>query len=127
VPAEGDALRVLLTQLIEVSKVAPETIFLISPFRDVVQQITRIGTQFGLKGDRMGTVHTTQGKEAEVVIVVVGGGSAGARDWTISKPNLLNVAVTRAKARLYLIGDRRDLAQRPHFDVLSRSLPVLVI
>jgi hypothetical protein len=127
VPAEGDALRVLLTQLIEVSKVAPETIFLISPFRDVVQQITRIGTQFGLKTDRMGTVHTTQGKEAEVVIVVVGGGSAGARDWTISKPNLLNVAVTRAKARLYLIGDRRDLAQRPYFDVLSRSLPVLVI
>jgi hypothetical protein len=127
VPAEGDALRALLKQLIQVSHIAPGAIFLISPFRDVVQHITRIGKQFGLESDRMGTVHTTQGKEADVVIVVVGGGSAGARDWVVGKPNLLNVAVSRARARLYLIGDRRDLAQRPYFDVLARRLPIFTV
>ena len=124
VAAEGHALRTLLKQLIHNEEVAPQDVFLISPFRDVVREIVAIGKQFGIKPERIGTVHTTQGKEAQVVILVVGGGSAGARDWVASKPNLLNVAVSRAKTRLYVIGARRDLARRPYFDVLAEHLPV---
>lgn len=38
----------------------------------------------------MHTIHTMQGKESAVVILVLGGRSdnAGARNWVVSEPNL---------------------------------------
>lgn len=55
----------------------------------------------------IGTVHTFQGKEANEVIFLLGcDGSKeadGAVQWVNS--NIVNVAVTRAKFRLYIIGD----------------------
>jgi predicted nucleic acid-binding Zn-ribbon protein len=121
-PDEGKALEALLGALINTHRASRDDIFLVSPFRDVVRQLRSIGDRHGLNKARIGTVHTTQGKEASVVIMVLGGGAAGARDWAASKPNLLNVAVSRAKARLYVIGDRRDWSARRYFDVLSKKL-----
>lgn len=59
--------------------------------------------------ERVGTIHTVQGREAEAVIFVLGAPNAdqtGARAWAGKQPNLLNVAVTRAKEALYVIGNR---------------------
>lgn len=123
IPAEGDALRELLQDLLRKNNVPADDIFLISPFRDVVRELKTIGKTFGLDcKQRVGTVHTTQGKEADVVIMVLGGGTGGARDWAASKPNLLNVAASRAKARFYVIGERAEWAKRRYFDVLSKEL-----
>jgi len=122
IPAEGDALRQLLEDLLRQHQVPAGDIFLISPFRDVVRELRGIGKDFNLDYRRVGTVHTTQGKEADVVIMVLGGGTVGAKNWAASKPNLLNVASSRAKARLYVIGDRADWAKRRYFDVLANQL-----
>jgi hypothetical protein len=67
--------------------------------------------------DRIGTVHTFQGKEAPVVIFVLGADqqSKGSADWVAKKPNLLNVAVTRAKRRLYIVGDYSLYQKLPYF------------
>lgn len=121
-PAEGEALRCLIQSLLRQAKIPADDIFLISPFRDVVRELKGIGKAFGLDYRRIGTIHTTQGKEANIVIMVLGGGSPGARDWAASKPNLLNVAASRAKARFYVVGDREDWSKRRFFDVLSRNL-----
>ncbi|MOA58091.1 hypothetical protein D3C78_1824150 [compost metagenome] len=66
-----------------------------------------------------------QGKEAAVIILVLGGNteSPGARDWAVSEPNLLNVAATRAKRRLYVIGDRNDWQGRSLFCEVMQLLP----
>lgn len=122
IPAEGDALRTLLHDLIYAQQVPAGEIFLTSPFRDVVRELEGIGKSFALDYRRVGTVHTTQGKESELVILVLGGGSGKARRWASGKPNLLNVAVSRAKTRIYVIGDRADWSTRPHYDVLARIL-----
>lgn len=59
--------------------------------------------------DRVGTIHTVQGREADSVILVLGApnmGHHGARSWAAETPNILNVAVSRAKQNLYVIGSR---------------------
>ncbi|WP_028114982.1 AAA domain-containing protein [Ferrimonas kyonanensis] len=62
--------------------------------------------------DNIGTVHTFQGKEASTVLLCTAGSlirkKAGGISWVNSKPNLLNVAVTRAKHHLFVLGNRRD-------------------
>ncbi len=62
--------------------------------------------------DNIGTVHTFQGKEASVVIFCLAAskvrGTTGGIKWVNSKPNLINVAVTRAKHHLFIVGNYED-------------------
>lgn len=121
VPAEGETLRALLALLHEYGVDAAD-ISVITPFKAVQENLKR------LLDDTMvsGTIHTMQGKEAPVVIMVLGGNTAGpgARDWAVSEPNLLNVAATRAKRRFYVIGDRNDWQNRALFCDVMDILPL---
>jgi hypothetical protein len=69
-------------------------------------------------GTHIGTVHTFQGKEDSIVWMVLGcnGTRKGAISWASSRPNLLNVALTRAKHRFFMIGDAELWGSRRHFD-----------
>jgi hypothetical protein len=74
-----------------------------------------------------GTVHTVQGREAEAVIFVLGapdGSQQGARAWAGKAPNLLNVAVTRAKEAVYVVGSREAWKDAGVFQILSRIFSV---
>ncbi|MEU8437258.1 ATP-binding protein [Streptomyces sp. NPDC029216] len=100
---------------------------IIAPFRALVAECQKIcrgreGWTSQLIEERCATVHRAQGKEADVVILVLGGGRPGARDWAARTPHLLNVAASRAKRRLYVIGERSLWAPLPHFDVLASEL-----
>ena len=105
----------------------PEKIFIISPFRAVPKKLKEearlnggIIKELVFRGN-VGTIHTFQGKESEVVILMLGGRTPGARRWAAEKPNLLNVAVTRAKKELYVIGDIEAWEKLNYFDVLANS------
>lgn len=118
------ALKALLTALSK-DGVEASDISVITPFKAVRDNLKRmLGSSIGF-----GTIHTMQGKEAQIVILILGGNTAGpgARDWVVSEPNLLNVAATRAKRRLYVIGDRDDWQSRALFCEVMDLLPPLSI
>lgn len=121
VPAEGQALRQLLA-LLHKDGVTAKDISVITPFKAVQQNLRRMLQNKMVSG----TIHTMQGKEAPVVIMVLGGNTegSGARNWAVSEPNLLNVAATRAKRRFYVIGDRSDWKQRALFCDVMDLLPL---
>lgn len=73
---------------------------------------------------RIGTVHTFQGKEESLVWMVLGCDvqTRGAAAWAAGKPNLLNVALTRARHRFFLIGDAGLWGGLPYFAEASPAL-----
>lgn len=77
--------------------------------------------------DRVGTVHTFQGKEENAVFMVLGTDATrkGAAQWAASRPNLLNVAATRARYRLFIVGDRDLWRGQPYFNDAAEMLPAI--
>ncbi len=56
----------------------------------------------------IGTVYTFHGKETTIVIIYLGVGEdhEGAANWASNSPDILNVAVTRAKNRVIIVGNK---------------------
>ncbi|MFJ7142451.1 DEAD/DEAH box helicase [Pseudomonas protegens] len=108
------------------------SVFVISPFRKVAQECGSVFKRVHMsKKDwpvDWGTVHRFQGKEADIVLIVLGSApgdaGGGSRHWASSKPNLLNVALTRAKARVYVIGSIQDWSACPQFGTLASALRI---
>ncbi|MEN5300122.1 AAA domain-containing protein [Brucella sp. TWI559] len=117
-------------------------LYLISPFKEIKSAIVRVlasaetwqrqhvgrpqGLQVWLK-THVGTVHTFQGKEEDTVVMVLGADfdHAGAARWAASKPNILNVAMTRAKRRFYMVGDKKLWGELRYFNEAARMLPTV--
>ncbi|MFH3015009.1 AAA domain-containing protein [Serratia marcescens] len=117
-PDEGEAVVRLLKEL-AASGITNPDVFIITPFKIVEQNMRRrldsetdLLRAFGVKldewcRDRVGTIHTFQGREADTVILLLGAPKASqqrARQWAASPPNIINVAVSRAKQNLYVVG-----------------------
>ena len=116
-------------------------IFIITPFTSVahgfksyMQSIsddivnwTDKDNKSGWLKDNIGTVHTFQGKEAKVVIYMLGcqsdGTANGAIKWV--NANNVNVAFTRAKEYIYVIGDVTKWAElNKNLAFAQRYLPI---
>ena len=133
-PEEGEATIALLSELRR-REVEPN-LYVVMPFVVVKDGLYRaILESRVLEGwvpdpkewikERVGTVHTVQGREAEAVIFVLGAPLAqqrGARGWAGGQPNLLNVAITRAQERLYVVGSRAAWENAGVFAALARRL-----
>lgn len=137
IPAQGEEVVKLLAQLVAAEKALPN-LYIISPFNGISSKLKSLLREkksqwtIGLPNpdidnwvkESVGTVHTFQGKEADAVIFVLGGdkSSQPAIKWASEKPNILNVAATRAKYRLYIIGNR-ELWRLNHFRKAIDRLP----
>jgi len=107
-------------------------IYIISPFTSVVAGVREMlkkrlnnseGNYDSFLADNIGTVHRFQGKEANEVIFLLGcdENASGAVQWVNS--NIVNVAATRAKYRLYIIGDRsKNVWQQNKFLKIAMTL-----
>jgi len=133
---EGDEVLRMLRKIKQAG--ATPDLYVITPFvivADRLRQVLREGnilTRWVSEdegrwiNERIGTVHTAQGREAEAVILVLGAPhptQTGARGWAGSRPNLLNVAVTRAKEAIYVIGNRQLWREAGLFRELDKQLP----
>jgi len=75
--------------------------------------------------ENCGTIHTFQGKEASEVLLVLGcdtQSGLGAARWVGQKPNIINVAVSRAKFRLAVIGDYDLWKNIPYVQSICKNL-----
>ena len=139
VQAEGVLIARAIADLCAILPLPPD-LYVISPFRVPTFRLRRLllqtptvlaGRSLKEREDwiekRVGTVHTFQGKEAESVILMLGAGRGakpGSRNWAGSTPNLLNVAATRAKRSLYIVGNRNEWQGAGVFSRAARMLDV---
>jgi len=137
VPEQIELVRRAVHALYEREGRLPD-LYIISPFRRIKQALAQaIGTpeawpRGAMPGktelrtwtkEKIGTVHTFQGKEQSLVWLVLGCDTAteGGAAWASKKPNLLNVALTRAKHRFFMIGNETVWAKRPYFRTADRA------
>jgi hypothetical protein len=132
IPEHGEVAAKLLSHLLKQfgnarSPSGDNHVFVLSPFKSVAAKFKELvgGLKNFDRKEMLGTVHTFQGKESDVVILLLGCNPqrAGAIPYfAAAKPNLLNVALTRAKHRLYVIGDRELWARALYFRTLDREI-----
>ena len=138
VTAQGEVIRKMILDEIDRQQ-ALSDLFVISPFSEIPSKprselekplkaaVANLPQQMNDKkvndwlDTHIGTVHTFQGKQAEGVILCLGLDSTkeGAAQWAASKPNLLNVALTRAKLRFVAVGDGQIWLGKPYFRELE--------
>lgn len=138
VTAQGEVIRKMILDEIDHQQALPD-LFVISPFSEIPSKlrselekplkaaVANLPQQMNDKkvndwlDTHIGTVHTFQGKQAEGVILCLGLDSTkeGAAQWAASKPNLLNVALTRAKLRFVAVGDGQIWLGKPYFRELE--------
>lgn len=123
VPVQAEKLLRLIPLVFEEQMATgnEKDIYVITPFRAVAKELRPLvknllinqyeyqkGSAHKFAYERVGTVHTFQGKESSVVFLVLGAdiNMPGSIHWVGSKVNLINVALTRARDRLYVIGDK---------------------
>lgn len=116
VKEQGEFLVDKIKELLSGNPCLKDEIYVISPFSNVAKNLAeKLGeikfTKYeegSKKATNVGTVHTFQGKEADIVFFVLGADekSKCAASWAVTEANIMNVAVTRAKKEFYIIGDK---------------------
>ncbi|MGW6505105.1 caspase, EACC1-associated type [Nonomuraea angiospora] len=89
------------------------TIGVVTPFKAQQELLDR---RLAESGVQVGTIHTFQGAECDVIVLsLVAAGQdmpSSAIGWIERQPNLWNVAITRARSHLIVIGDTELWRQR---------------
>lgn len=95
-----------------------DDIGIVTPYRAHADALIRAVTKrFGMDKKAIGTIHTFQGSEKSVMIFsakVCLPRAVSSLDWLNGKPNLLNVAVSRAQELFILVGNLHFL-EKGHF------------
>lgn len=126
-----------LTQKLVMQELVPsKEIGIIVPFRSCVYEIRTVMRNLGLPQIEVGTIHTYQGREKQVIIfdTIMSGekGRNGLRHYSVrpfdeaknglSVHRLLNVAFSRSKSHLYVLADMNHIQQVYHNKFLGKLL-----
>lgn len=134
------ALTLELTQSLFNAGLAPEDLAVITPYRGQLEQLQKQLVRLGIpidnsaelmeleqagagasRGVTLGTVHRFQGGERSVVIFSSVVTRRSSLPFLDQRENLLNVAVSRARHRLIVLGDRALLAGGERTRLLTQA------
>ncbi|MGG4458651.1 ATP-binding protein [Brevibacillus porteri] len=139
VPLQGQLTLQLVKKAFQFYKDEIPSLFIITPFTAVKEELKTLFrkeyediTSLKISKRRynewingsIGTVHTFQGKEAAIVIFCLGVDekSVGSALWATKEPNLVNVAVSRAKYRFYVVCDENIWGVLKNMNIVKREL-----
>ena len=137
---EGEVALKLLARICRIHQQLPN-VYVITPFKGIVTNLRSLfrehiahwapqGTPHkqadNWVGQSVGTIHTFQGKQADGIILVLGGSAdnLGAVRWAAGAPNILNVALTRARYFCLIVGNYDLWSQQGYFSKLARHVEV---
>ncbi|WP_251862372.1 DEAD/DEAH box helicase [Clostridium sp. Marseille-Q2269] len=125
---QGEVIYKIIKECIDGNKL-PD-LYVISPFTTVVsglkKRIRKLKDELDFIDSKLleewiknsiGTVHTFQGKETPIVIICLGVDEdhEGAANWASNSPNILNVAVTRSKNKVIIVGNKKLWGSKDYF------------
>ena len=135
VQAQGDAVAAIVETAFRNCRNGMPSLFVISPFTSVIagvrDKLKSALSECAEESERnkflknnIGTVHTFQGKEADEVIFVLGCDKRASNAVRFVNANIVNVAASRAKYRLYIIGDYNVWKGNDYIKAAKRELDV---
>lgn len=143
---EEQGKRVMEILELAFSKSKTPSLFIITPFTTVKSGMIKCienslntdykSVLYGRRNDvrewmykNIGTVHTFQGKEADEVIFLLGCDTSkeagSAIRWV--NANIVNVAVTRAKYRIYIVGDERAWSESRYISQAKKLIDLYAL
>ena len=139
VPAQGAVVCELLEKAF--SRTDMPDLYIISPYKTVIAGIKKELKEYAESNvtsvlhenehlqtwldDNVGTVHKFQGKEADEVIFLLGCDKKYQNSYVVTgfvNSNIVNVAITRAKYRLYVVGDIDVWKNNSHVCTAKREI-----
>jgi superfamily I DNA and/or RNA helicase len=111
---EANAVQKLVNELLEGGAV-PESIGIIAPYRS---QAEHIADSIGSIGIEISTVDSFQGREKDCIIISLTRSNADQKIGFLSEERRLNVAMTRARFKLIIIGDSTTITSYPIFKAM---------
>ena len=133
VKQQGEEVATIVKAAFDSCNRGAPSLFVISPFKTVVAGIRRSlekpqsvsqGVWNKFLNNNIGTVHTFQGKEADEVVFVLGCDKRVSGAVRFVNANIVNVAASRAKYRLYIIGDYNVWKGNDYIKAAKRELDV---
>ncbi len=115
-PREAELVTQLTTDLLEAG-MDPSDVAVISPYDD---QVDRIDRALALDALEVDTVDGFQGREKEVVFVSLVRSNDRGNIGFLDEPRRFNVAVTRARRKVVVVGDASTVAAGDVFDTFIR-------
>jgi superfamily I DNA and/or RNA helicase len=101
---------------------APEQIAVITPYRAQAARMAPALEALGIEAD---TVDAFQGREAEVVLVSCVRSNAEGRLGFLTDLRRMNVALTRGKVHVFVVGDSATLGNHPFYGALIERAQAL--
>lgn len=125
--SEASKVVEVVQNLIESSKLTVEDIGIITPYRQQVMKLRKALESLDMNDIKVGTVEQFQGQEREVIIVSTVRSTVKHNEFDkthslgfLTNPRRFNVAITRAKSLLVIIGNPHIISKDPYWENLLR-------
>eukprot|EP00826_Nyctotherus_ovalis_P063676 TRINITY_DN9339_c0_g1_i7.p1 TRINITY_DN9339_c0_g1~~TRINITY_DN9339_c0_g1_i7.p1 ORF type:complete len:678 (-),score=233.56 TRINITY_DN9339_c0_g1_i7:92-2125(-) len=110
-PGEVEIIRVLVALLAKI--IPPESIGIISPYRSQVELLRRELIEKGKLKVKVSTIDGYQGREEDIIIISMVRSNSLGEIGFLGDDRRINVAITRARMQVVIVGDSDTICYRP--------------